>query len=235
MRIKDYLWLFPFLSFIGGYVVIQRFYSTDTVRVPSLLGKPMHDAVRLLSATQLNLHLLAEKDDPDVPTGTVIQQKPESGTRVRTQQTVFLVVSKQPPHAVAPSVVNRPWAEVQRELEKSGIRAKMYLVDAECPTGLCCAQLPASGEPLDRAHTMLIYVASGTPKPVLMPDIRNNLVTDVQSFLATHGLTPQLFHAHPISPEHICRECLVTDQRPLPGSIVTLNPNQPLLVQLQVE
>jgi len=85
----SFIWIVPFLAFIAGYQVVRLLTHTQTVYVPSVLGLHLTDAIRRLSADQLNVRILAEKEDPDLDEGMIISQTPEQGTLVKPHQSLF--------------------------------------------------------------------------------------------------------------------------------------------------
>ena len=119
-------------------------------------------------------------------------------------------------------------------LQPHKIRAKIYTLPSIYPKGLCFAQIPLPQEPIE--DTMLtLYVSGGNKKPILWPDFRQLPVSDVTNFLRTHAIEASVIHEHACLPNHTCASCIVTDQRPLAGSLISLDPQKPCAVQLQVQ
>src|SRR3990170_445622 len=83
MNIKNYLWILPFLFFIGGYTLSRLFFHTDAIEAPSLIGKSLHEACTITSDLNLNTKIIEHKDNPDLPEGTVLLQIPAAGQSVK--------------------------------------------------------------------------------------------------------------------------------------------------------
>ena len=64
MKTSTYLWLLPFLSFLCGYQLIRSLYTVNTLTTPSIIGKEIQDAIKILSDNNLNPRILTEKEDP---------------------------------------------------------------------------------------------------------------------------------------------------------------------------
>ena len=64
---KNILWLAPFICFLGGYFIVRSFFHVNTIPTPSVVGRSLHDAFTILSNHNLNIRLLTQKEDPDLP------------------------------------------------------------------------------------------------------------------------------------------------------------------------
>lgn len=231
----SYLWTIPFLSFLGGYYVMSTLYTNKTIPTPSVVGMQLNQAVRLLSDQQLNVRILAEKEDADLPAGTIISQNPPAKSLIKPNQSIFLVVSTTPQPTHVPRLIGCTEAEIEQIAQKQNIRYKIYPLECKYPANTCCAQWPAPGSILD-THPLILYMAQNKHKPILMPDLRGHSVPAVADFLTNHDMVPELMH-HPSVPDgHICSSaCIVTDQRPIAGSLVPRENAKQLHIHLQVE
>src|SRR5437762_2038324 len=94
LNIKNYLWLAPFLSFLCGYIIMQRIFRTPDIIAPHLVGKQVHDILPLITEHQLNIRLMDRKEEEVIPEGTIIDQTPQPGTSMRPHQHLFIVTTK---------------------------------------------------------------------------------------------------------------------------------------------
>jgi hypothetical protein len=67
-----------------------------------------------------------------------------------------------------------------------------------------------------------------------MPYLKNKPVDEVRQFLQPYSVTIEILHAFPQPLGHRCEQCVVIDQRPLEGSLITLTPSKKTIVQLKV-
>lgn len=229
--LKNYLWTVPFLSFLLGYQCINLVYGVNEIKTPCLVGTTVEESFTILSNNNLNPRLLAHKQEPDIPHGTILSQTPTPGTKIKANQSVFLVVSQQPPKKVAPNLLQKKTPKNSTQLKKDGIRHYCYQLESSQPKNFCIAQHPQPGEPLPD-KTLISYVSTNENTPVLVPDFKNKHIKEIKEFLAHYPVKLTINHAHGYDHPHC--NCLVTDQRPLAGSITTLDYTKPLLLQLQV-
>ncbi|MCX5925413.1 MAG: PASTA domain-containing protein [Candidatus Dependentiae bacterium] len=235
MNIKSYLWIFPFFSFLLGYVFLHYTFQVKYVETPLVVGRTIDQAVPLLAELNLNIRLLHYKEDADVHPGTILSQIPQARQHIKPHQSVFLVVSKQPPLCCAPDVRNQTTDSIQDKLSANGIAVQIYHVPSQYLPNHCIAQAPFPGEPL-YTNNMTVYVANADDQKMIWPHFMGKRVEDIKEFLQPYGIITDIIHTYQPQAGHVCTNCLVVDQRPLPGSIIILNaPKNPLRVQLQVE
>ncbi len=204
------------------------------MRTPSLVGKRLDEAVAILSDNNLNLRLLAQKEDADLAPGTIISQTPSAQQKIKPRQSVYLVLSKKPLELLAPHLLAKSTDERKALLATMPIRIKEFQVPSTYPKGFCVAQDPGPQQSIENNQIML-YTSDGGNKPIIWPDFTDKLVSEVQEFLQSHGINPEIMHHLPPNEAHTCATCQVIEQRPLAGSLLMLNPENPLRVQLRVQ
>src|SRR5579872_3214934 len=125
MRYSHYLWLLPFLGFALGYQLLRSLYAPTVIKTPAIVGKSLQDAITLLSDHNLNARVLAEKEDTDLQPGTIISQSPSSGSLIKANQPVFIVLATQGKHAI-PALTTKNKQDIEETLKRSGLRYKLH-------------------------------------------------------------------------------------------------------------
>jgi serine/threonine-protein kinase len=230
--LRSFLWIIPFLSFITGYFILDRLFRSEELETPALIGLNMQQAITLLASKNLNLRFLATKEDAMLEPGTIISQSPNAEQKIKENQSVYVVVVTKPKQLNAPNCIGKQFNEIKTALESLKIRAKYYHLNSSYPQGMCFAQNPASAQELDKAHKMVIYISNGSHKPIIVPQLKGKSISAVTDFLSTQSAKTEIFHYPPMD-EHECN-CIITDQRPMAGSIINAQSDKPLHVQLQV-
>lgn len=225
------LWIIPFFCFLIGYYTLDRFLRSEELETPSLIGLNMHQAISILASKNLNLRFLATKEDSMLEPGIIISQSPNTGQKIKENQSVYVVIVTKPKNLKAPTLINKSLHEIQAELNPQKINAKYCYLSSPYPKNTCFAQHPTPDTELDDSNKMIVYISQGSSKPLIMPDFKGKKVIEVTDYLATQSAKVDLFHYPPIQ-DHMC-ECIITDQRPMAGSILTINSDKPLHIQLQ--
>lgn len=229
------LWLLPFAGFMVGYATMSYFFSIESINTPSVIGLKLTDAFEHLSAHNLNPRLIAKKEIADMDEGVVLHQNPQPTTKIKSNQSVFLVVSTKPAQAQAPQLANAPITDSARKIQDENLRLKQYMIDGSYPKGFCIGQSPQPGQPL-LEKKMIVYVCSGESKPVLMPNFKGKTIDEVVDFLNTYTITPTIMHTQMEKQGHRCdATCIVHDQRPLAGTLITIDGSKKPTVQLHVQ
>jgi len=234
MKLQNYLWTLPFLSFLAGYLVLQQFSRVEKLEAPNIVGRQLQEAVAELSAHNLNIRFIAQKNDPDLPEGTILSQTPAAGQQIKPHQAIHVLISKSPHKIAAPLLVGKPEQVIKQQLSALGIRSTFHRLASNRPFNTCIAQLPTAGTQLEK-DKVTVYLSAGSKKPILLPDLKGKTVPKVAEFLQRYNVQMELVHTKPENQDHQCdQNCVITDQRPLAGSIVILSEEKPLVLHLQV-
>ncbi len=211
--IKHYVWLFPFIFFLGGYVITRHYLYIPYLKVPSVVGQQLTDACTSLSSLNLNVRILEIKQDEELPEGTVINQLPSPHQLIKPRQTIFLTISKHPPHVATPNLLGQAIAQLEA-LSNQKVKIKYHLVPSEEPGKLCFGQTPAPGAPLD-GKIITAYVSGDRNRLVVWPNFVGQQIEHVIDFLAPYQLEPHI--------EKQTNQRIIREQHPLAGSIIDLN------------
>lgn len=229
--LKKILFLLPFASFIGGYLLIQFFLTPQELYVPNLVGKNIIEATELLSEQNLNIRILARKEDTDHPAYTILSQTPQANEKVKPHQSIYLVITTQKAQNLAPSLVHKSIGLIRSELENLGIKPVIHYVPSHFPKEVCIAQSPQPGEVIEK-NSISLYFPTEQKKPIIWPDLRGKQLGLAKELLETINVTPQI-----IAPHHytIADTSIVLDQRPKSGTLLILDENKPVHVQLSIK
>ena len=227
-------WLAPFACFIIGYCLMGFLHKNETLLTPAIVGQSIEKALLVLSSHNLNIRIITAKDDPDLPEGTIISQTPAPGKLIKKNQALYVAITQKPAPLLIPSLENKTLDEIKQITQQLPFTTKLFPIPTDLSTHLSLAQCPQAHEKL-LDNTLIVYYSQPANKPVIMPNFKDKKVEDVVNFLSLQGITPTILHTNRfLEPHHDCKYCIVTDQRPLAGSLVTLLPDKPIQIQLQV-
>ena len=109
-----------FLLFAG--VAMRAALRAREVEVPNLVGRPVNDASQALADFGLTLKIDQNRRfDPNVPSGSIMQQDPMPGVGARTQRTIRVWVSAGPRTTMAPDLVGQTERTARLRLEQDGL------------------------------------------------------------------------------------------------------------------
>jgi beta-lactam-binding protein with PASTA domain len=216
----SFLWLMPFLSFIAGYQFVRFFTHIETVKVPSVMGLHMNDAIKILSTDLLNVRILAEKEDPDLHEGTILSQMPEPGQLVKTHQSIFLVITRKPPELRAPQLRGLTYEQAQTKAAQAGITLASASFESTFPRDKVIAQsvLPDKEVP---HKSLMIYYSEGTTPLRIFPNLKGLTVDEVVAFFDLYSGIVQVEGD---------RTKFIKEQRPGAGTLIDIR--KPLTIQV---
>lgn len=233
MHIKHFLWILPFFCFIVSYAVFHYLLAPLPLITPPLIGRTLQDAVQILSDHTLNVRIISQKEDNDVPPGTILSQIPSPCFKIRPHQSVFLVISKKAPPKKAPLLLQKERKVAEKIIAELGMPLKAYYVPSHHPYDVCIGQIPNPEEPLPDNRITAYFSSGSSTKPVILPNFKEHPLNQVTSFLTENGIKYHIFHAKPLAPGHDCKHCQAIDQKPLAGSLIDLK--KPLTIQLYAQ
>lgn len=221
----------PFIAFGIGYFVCDYILHKSDVQTPNVIGKPVNDAVALLSAHSLSMRLLGTREDASLPEGIVLDQLPSPLQKIKTNQSVFVTVSTRRKVCTMANYWGQKQADVLADLAQKGLEAEVVYIASDYPQTMCIAQYPSPECPIT-AKKVLIYISNGKHPLGIMPNIIGCSLADVQDSYKKSNVRFEVFHTPYVDAEHDCVECIVTDQMPSPGSI--LDTSKGMRIQVQV-
>lgn len=133
----------------------------DTVAVPSLVGRALSDAERLLSEAGLVLEATSEFPHATEPRGIVVAQSPLEGQQLRPGSGVRLAVSSGPRRARIPDLTGLPETAAVPLLTRAGFEVVVeneYVPGA--PLGQVLRSEPAPGGEFTLPIEVTVYVTA---------------------------------------------------------------------------
>lgn len=229
--LKQFLWIFPFIFFLFGYFCISQIISNKAVSTPALLGKSLDEALKIASSLHLNLRIIAEKEDDELPANIIINQVPQLGQQIKSGQVIFCVISKKPVALMMPSFTQLPIHELKEFAQDHSVAYKLYCIPTKYPAEKIIAHIPRAQNSITKSG-IIAYVSTQERKQSIVPDFKNKSIADVKDLIIGTALTLSTHHDVPMPESHDCHNCVIIDQRPLPGSLIYLD--QPLNLMFSV-
>ncbi|MBE0476258.1 MAG: PASTA domain-containing protein [Coriobacteriia bacterium] len=154
----------------AGAVAAWQFLGGRTVEVPPVTGLAYEEAADRLSAAGLTPRRGDERFSPEFPEGTVVEQVPAAGARLRSGAEVVLVVSAGTETFLMPDVVGRPLEDARRLLTQRGLAVRVEVVQSEAASGTVVSTVPAPGATVTTSDVVRLTVAgSGSASSALLP------------------------------------------------------------------
>ena len=143
--------------------------------VPQLVGLSLEAAQEEVARANLGL-VVEERDDPEHPVPTVLEQDPFPGQSVPMASQVRLVVSKRLPSSPIPDVQGFTLDEVREGLQSRGWTLVTEGIWSGEPAGRILALEPSIGTMLAAGETLTLTVSAGTSKPIPLEVNLNNMI-----------------------------------------------------------
>ncbi|MET4076946.1 Stk1 family PASTA domain-containing Ser/Thr kinase [Janibacter sp. UYMM211] len=173
----------------GDEVVVTFSKGPERYEVPYLTRLTKDAASARLARDHLVVGSTTSEHHESVPQGQVIRTDPTTGTKMRRDAKVALVLSKGPQPVAIPSVTGQPYESAKTTLEEAGfvVERAADVNDQSVPKGSVVSQDPASGGTGVRGDTVTLAVSKG-PVMVTIPDVEGKSETDATTALEGAGL-----------------------------------------------
>ena len=174
---------------VGGTVNLIVSKGAERYTIPALENLTPEAAVNLLAKSPLKVGEITEIYNAKVPEGFVISSNPTSGTRVKRDTLVDIVVSKGIQTFDLASYVGKNGEQALNELTAAGFNVTTtYAFDEKAMPGEVISQNPAAGAALPKGAAVEIFVSKGS-EFVYIPNVMRYTHDRAVSALEDLGLT----------------------------------------------
>jgi serine/threonine-protein kinase len=173
---------------IGGTVNLIVSKGAERYTIPALANLTPEAAVNLLAKSPLKVGEITEIYNAKIPKGFVISSNPTSGTRVKRDTLVDIVVSKGIQTFDLASYVGKNGEQALNELTEAGFNVTTtYAFDEKAMPGEVISQNPAAGAALPKGASVEIFVSKGS-EFVYIPNVMRYTQEKATALLQDLGL-----------------------------------------------
>ncbi len=224
------------IFFILDDIVMPRYVQQgETTKVPSVVGLPLDEALRVLSDAGLEGKQAEIRPDKQYPEGTVANQTPNPGSEVKFGRGVYLAVSGGETLMPVPGLRGKSVRDATLTLERFGLKIGdvTYQVSSEYPENTVIEQSVPNGTNVP-AGTMISVVASQGPSAnrVPVPNLISMTLAEAERVLLQSGLKAGTI-TYQVSKSLLPNT--VIDQYPRAGGFVALEEGIDLFVSQKAD
>jgi len=173
---------------LGLGIGVWYINSGQFTKVPLLTAKTEAQARDRLEAAGLEVGQVKHQYSDTFKRGTVISTNPEPGARIRSNDSVALVVSDGPETVKVPDVHGYRLDKARAVLKNSGLEPGMVTREfsQDVPGGFVVGTTPDAGTRRHSGSAIALIVSKGSPVDV--PDVTGESLEDAKADLAEAGL-----------------------------------------------
>lgn len=160
---RKWTWVIAAIVALTFVVAAASTYFVLTKPVPNVVGMTASQARVALETAGFPDISTSEEFSDSIPRGDIASQDPSPGSRIRSGQSVALVVSRGEAKEV-PAVVGQSQSQATRELEGLTLEVSVASQPSDtAPEGSVIAQDPRPGSVLEEGDKVELVVSSGPP------------------------------------------------------------------------
>ena len=191
--------------------------------IPKTTGLTVSAAQNAISKFPLEILAINESFSDEIPKGFVIQTRPESGTSVKRDSQIEIVVSKGIEQVTLASYLGKSGEQALNELTEAGFDVEPTYAYSENVLELAViSQNPAGGSALDKGAKVSIVISKG-PRYTFIPEtiIAMESVA-AQNLLKSLGLKPKVISTGRNRVKYVISVSPVKKTKVERGSVVTI-------------
>ena len=191
--------------------------------IPKTTGLTVSAAQNVISRFPLEILPINETFSDEIPKGFVIQTRPESGTSVKRDAQVEIIVSKGIEQVALASYLGKSGEQALNELTEAGFDVEPTYAYSESVLELAViSQNPAGGSALDKGAKVSIVISKG-PRYTFIPEtiIAMESVA-AQNLLKSLGLKPKVISTGRNRVKYVISVSPVKKTKVERGSVVTI-------------
>ena len=156
---------------IAGTVHLIISKGKDRIEVPDLAGLTVEEAAAALKKSDLKVGRVSEKYSDTFETGLLIDGIPASGSPVRKDSTVDLIVSKGLEQVELTNFQGKTSDQAQSELTAAGlIVSSKYEYSDSIPVGTVISQTPSDVSTIGKGQKIELVISKG-PSKIFIPNV----------------------------------------------------------------
>lgn len=210
------------ITFIAAFFGIRSTFSDDAKGnlnpVPSLIGKPLQEAMQKSADYGYTLRIEDYVLSPDVPYGSVVTQSPDAGKVTSFSGEIIVTVSSGSESPTVPLLTGKTLDESRAALAEKGLEIGhiTYQV-SDIEIGFVCGQFPAAGTELSPGTNVDLIISSTRVSSLAdMPDLVSYNLSDALHILQNMGFTRIYIKYDSSRPESV-----ILSQTPAPSESVS--------------
>ena len=211
---------FTFLLLMDKVIMPWYVKRGEVTVLPKVVGKPVDDAVRILTEAGYEPIKYETQFDDKVKEGTIIRQTPEGGDETKPGRKVYLIISGGKEMAVVPNMIGQALKDARILLVRTNLelgRTDMEFTDS-IPGGVVFKQSPNPGEKISTDQKVNIVVSSGQRAGrVEVPDLTH--LTFSEAIIRLGNAKLGFGNRVPV-PSETDKAGTVVEQSPKPGELV---------------
>lgn len=181
--------------FAAGVLIFNFFvmptlvHQRDVVFVPDLRNTAEAQAAQAVGRLGLTLRVDRSENDPQVPAGFVVSQKPRANDTLKPGRTVSVVISLGPRSRTVPELAGMSLRQSRNVIEQAGLTlGRVARVTSTRTREAVVATAPPVGEEATEGESVdLVLEVPGPPLAYLMPDLTGQDVLFVRERLEKLG------------------------------------------------
>ncbi|MFF3461974.1 Stk1 family PASTA domain-containing Ser/Thr kinase [Streptomyces sp. NPDC001984] len=171
---------------IGKWAFSGNGANNDTFPAPNFVGNTKATATKMADNVGLQLSFSSKTCDKQ-PKGKVCSQDPTSGTDVKKNDTINLVVSTGAPKVTVPDVQGLTFDKAEAQLQAKGFKVQKKTQESDQTPDVVISQDPTGDTDREKGSTVTLTVAKAAAKSTV-PDVTGKTCDEAKALMQQNDL-----------------------------------------------
>ena len=182
--------LFVILFLFDSVIIPAVVHSSDTIKVPNIVGKSLSEAESILSSHDLKPNKIGEQYNLSMPGGYVINQSPKADAVVKVGRSINFLISKGGEKMIMPYLIGQNLRQAKVMLMQKGLIIGNITYEAHDSIGTdtILHQSFQPGRDIAYGTVVDITVSRGSALSVKVPILTGRTLTEAEVLLQESGL-----------------------------------------------
>lgn len=226
-------------------VVFLRIYTNhgDSVEIPELKGKSMDEAANILEDKDLRYEIRDSVYSPDLPPGTVLDQYPKPGMKVKENRMIFITLCAISQEKIPmPQLTDISLRQAENLIETAGLTAGSVQYEPSEFPNLVLEQringkVVAKGEMIPKGSRVDLVVGSnGEGLTIELPSLIGLTLNDAKTKAEENSLTiGTITYDESVSTEDQKEQAVIWKQSPDPATTLEIDRGSALDIWMTID
>ena len=163
------------------------------VQIPDLIGKEQSQAINEAEQLKLEIEIVGEEFDKEIPAGCIISQEPayQENYSIKEKDIIRVVISKGRNLVTVPKVVGKTEDEAVAALEEIGLKVNITdedrVFNKKVEAGYVVEQSVKQDDQIDAGETITLKISKGIEMTVV-PDLIGKTEDEAKNIIKENGL-----------------------------------------------
>jgi len=189
--------LIPLFAVVVLFLLFDNFLMPwitrhgDEFELPDVMGQTLTDAMTIMDSVGVEIFIAGEEPSPELPEGTIMNQVPPGGSKVKRGRRVKVVISAGRRMVTVPELIGFTQRQSELKLREAGLVAGTFnwAENDSLPVNVIVYTVPSAGSLLPKDDSVHLFFNRGAQTNIVfVPELTGKNLNDAEGIADSIGL-----------------------------------------------